>query len=102
MNCIKILLRLYQKALAKEIKHFNIFKTDELAAKLKIKPMMPYNRRTYYKISINNGSNKAEYADKIINIKKMLYYLQLLRYPTIGCRRMMNRQVIFAFLQMTF
>lgn len=31
---------------------------------------MPYNRRTYYKISLINGRNRAEYADKVIDIEK--------------------------------
>lgn len=31
---------------------------------------MPYNRRAYYKISIISGRNRAEYADKVIDIEK--------------------------------
>ena len=31
---------------------------------------MPYNRRTYYKISLLRGRNRAEYADKIIEIER--------------------------------
>jgi AraC family transcriptional activator of pobA len=55
----------------KEIGHFNIFKTDDLFAQLKRKPnAMPYNRRAYYKISLISGRNKAEYADKEIEIEK--------------------------------
>ncbi|HVW95168.1 MAG TPA: helix-turn-helix transcriptional regulator [Mucilaginibacter sp.] len=54
----------------KEIGHFNVFKIDELHASLKKKNVMPYNRRAYYKISIISGRNKAEYADKEINIEK--------------------------------
>jgi len=34
------------------------------------KPMMPYNRRAYYKISLIGGRNRAEYADKVIEIEK--------------------------------
>ncbi|WP_316931597.1 helix-turn-helix transcriptional regulator [Flavimarina sp. Hel_I_48] len=30
---------------------------------------MPYNRRAYYKISLIRGKNRAEYADKIIEIE---------------------------------
>jgi AraC-like DNA-binding protein len=30
---------------------------------------MPYNRRTYYKISLINGKNRVEYADKVVDIK---------------------------------
>ena len=31
---------------------------------------MPYNRRKYYKISLIRGRNRAEYADKVIQIEK--------------------------------
>jgi len=54
----------------KEIGHFNIFKVDDIVAKFKKKPFMPYNRRAYYKISVISGRNKAEYADKEIDIEK--------------------------------
>lgn len=50
----------------KEIGHFNVFNIDELDKK----GAMPYNRRAYYKISLINGHNKAEYADKVIDIEK--------------------------------
>jgi len=54
----------------KEIGHFNIFKVDDIVAKFKKKPFMPYNRRAYYKISVVSGRNKAQYADKEIDIEK--------------------------------
>lgn len=54
----------------KEIGHFNVFKIDELMARAKGKPVMPYNRRAYYKISLIRGRNQAEYADKTIQIDK--------------------------------
>ncbi|WP_286898400.1 MULTISPECIES: helix-turn-helix domain-containing protein [Sphingobacterium] len=56
------------KEIAREIGHFNVFSYEELAAKLKDKPIMPYNKRTYYKISLITGKNTAEYADKVIEI----------------------------------
>ncbi len=58
------------EGISKEIGHFNIFKVDDMVAKYKIKPFMPYNRRAYYKISLINGKNIAEYADKVIDIDK--------------------------------
>jgi AraC-like DNA-binding protein len=62
---------LIPEGINKEIGHFNIFKTDDLFAQLKKKPnAMPYNRRAYYKISLISGCNKAEYADKEIEIEK--------------------------------
>jgi len=55
----------------KEIGHFNVFKIAELHDTLRKKPGqgMPYNRRAYYKISLIRGRNKAEYADKVIDIE---------------------------------
>lgn len=58
------------KDIVQDIGHFNIFSFEELAARLKDKPIMPYNKRTYYKISLITGKNTAEYADKIIEINE--------------------------------
>lgn len=54
----------------KEIGHFNVFDIKELLERMKDKPAMPYDRRAYYKISLIKGKNRAEYADKIIEIEK--------------------------------
>ncbi|QMW02006.1 helix-turn-helix domain-containing protein [Spirosoma foliorum] len=54
----------------KEIGHFNVFSIADLMAASKGKPFMPYNRRAYYKISLIRGRNRAEYADKVIDIEK--------------------------------
>ena len=54
----------------KEIGHFNVFDIKELMERMKDKPAMPYDRRAYYKISLIKGKNRAEYADKIIEIEK--------------------------------
>jgi len=56
--------------ISKEIGHFNVFNVAEVMARHKIKPFMPYNRRTYYKISFISGRNRAEYADKTIVIEE--------------------------------
>lgn len=59
------------QGLSREIGHFNIFRTEELFSEATNgKPVMPYNRRSYYKISLVKGKNKAEYADKVINIEQ--------------------------------
>ncbi len=54
----------------KDIGHFNVFNTASVRKKVKETKMMPYNRRTYYKISLIKGHNRAEYADKMIEIKE--------------------------------
>lgn len=51
-----------------DIGHFNVFNIKELYKSCTAKPTMPYNRRTYYKISLIQGKNKVEYADKVIDI----------------------------------
>jgi AraC family transcriptional activator of pobA len=56
--------------LDKEIGHFNVFSAVDLIEKLRQNHVMPYNRRTYYKISLISGRNRAEYADKVIEIEK--------------------------------
>lgn len=67
----------------KDIGHFNVFNIEYLHCDLKAKPEMPYNRRTYYKISLINGHNKAEYADKTVEIKE---YAMLFSSPKIPYR----------------
>ena len=54
----------------KELGHFNVFKLNELMTAGNKRVVMPYNRRAYYKISLISGRNRAEYADKVIDIEK--------------------------------
>lgn len=54
----------------KEIGHFNVFDIASTIAEVKRTKVMPYNRRAYYKISLIAGKNRAEYADRVIEIKK--------------------------------
>lgn len=61
---------LIPEGINKEIGHFNVFKIADTIASVKKKGVMPYNRRAYYKISMIRGRNKAEYADKVIDIEK--------------------------------
>lgn len=59
---------LIPERIQKEIGHFNVFRTEEVFGAKQTK--MPYNRRAYYKISLIIGRNRAEYADKVIEIEK--------------------------------
>ena len=61
---------LIPEGINKEIGHFNVFKIDDFIHREAKKGIMPYNRRAYYKISMIRGHNKAEYADKVIDIEK--------------------------------
>ncbi|UII22685.1 helix-turn-helix domain-containing protein [Fulvivirga ligni] len=56
--------------ITKEIGHFNVFDVADTIQKVKRKAEMPYNRRAYYKISLIRGKNRAEYADKVIQVEK--------------------------------
>jgi AraC family transcriptional regulator, transcriptional activator of pobA len=56
--------------ISKEIGHFNVFDIATVHEKMKETKIMPYNRRAYYKISLIVGRNRAEYADKVIDIEK--------------------------------
>ncbi|OQP68306.1 helix-turn-helix domain-containing protein [Niastella populi] len=66
----------------KAVGHFNVFKIDEYLAGIRAqKGVMPYNRRNYYKISLINGRNHVEYADKVINIEKSALLFGTPRIP---------------------
>lgn len=67
--------------LTKEIGHFNVFDVAETMKEFKRKSAMPYNRRAYYKISLINGKNKAEYADKVIDIEASALLFATPRIP---------------------
>lgn len=54
----------------KDVGHFNVFDIFQTIQDVRHKNTMPYNRRTYYKISLIKGRNRAEYADKVIQVKK--------------------------------
>ena len=69
------------EGISKEIGHFNVFRIAELKEKFKDKSFMPYNRRAYYKISLIKGKNRAEYADKVINIEKSALLFATPRLP---------------------
>jgi AraC family transcriptional regulator, transcriptional activator of pobA len=52
-----------------DIGHFNVFNIADMFCDGKKKGAMTYNRRTYYKISLINGKNRVEYADKVLDIE---------------------------------
>lgn len=60
--------RYFEENNHQDIGHFNIFDIAKMWENNPSKPRMPYNRRTYYKISLVNGRNKVEYADKVIDV----------------------------------
>lgn len=56
--------------IAHDIGHFNVFESEKLFDKKTGARIMPYSRRSYYKISWLRGKSKAEYADKVIAIQE--------------------------------
>ncbi|RKD86006.1 helix-turn-helix domain-containing protein [Mangrovibacterium diazotrophicum] len=54
----------------KDVGHFNVFDVAETIRSVKRQAPMPYSRRSYYKISLIRGRNRAEYADKVIQVEK--------------------------------
>ena len=65
----------------KEIGHFNVFDISETMRQAKKNNTMPYNRRAYYKISLIRGKNRAEYADKVIDIEKNALFFATPKIP---------------------
>ncbi|SFQ47147.1 helix-turn-helix domain-containing protein [Flavobacterium akiainvivens] len=72
---------LLPEGISNEIGHFNVFDVAKALAQYKNKPTMPYNRRQYYKISFIKGRNRAEYADKQIEIEKYALLFASPRVP---------------------
>jgi len=52
----------------RDIGHFNVFSIADVYCKKNA--TMPYNRRTYYKISLIKGRNRVDYADKVLEIEE--------------------------------
>jgi AraC family transcriptional regulator, transcriptional activator of pobA len=67
--------------IAGEIGHFNIFETEKLFDKKTGNRIMPYSRRDYYKISWIRGKSRAEYADKVIDIRENALLFATPRIP---------------------
>jgi AraC family transcriptional regulator, transcriptional activator of pobA len=72
---------LIPEGINKEIGHFNVFKIEDLFTRNHKHTAMPYNRRAYYKISIISGRNRAEYADKVVDIEKNALLFATPRIP---------------------
>jgi AraC family transcriptional regulator, transcriptional activator of pobA len=48
--------------------HFNVFEIEKVRKRMADSSQMPYDKRTYFKISLIKGSNRVEYADKTLFI----------------------------------
>jgi AraC family transcriptional activator of pobA len=72
---------LFPNGVNKEIGHFNVFKIDDFISRNAKKGAMPYDRRSYYKISLIKGRNRAEYADKVIDIAEQALLFGTPRIP---------------------
>ncbi len=65
----------------REIGHFNVFDIPSINRAARKKTEMPYNRRTYYKISLIKGKNRVEYADKVVTIEDCAILFATPRIP---------------------
>lgn len=66
-----------------DVGHFNVFRIADLYDTCSGKSVMTYNRRAYYKISLINGRNHVEYADKAMDVDQ---YAVLFATPRIPYR----------------
>lgn len=86
---------LLPKDIQKEIGHFNVFNLKKLLASQKDTTVMPYDRRAYYKISLINGRNRAEYSDKVIEIENNALLFATPKIPYNWVPKDMNQQGYF-------
>ncbi len=82
-DCCKEFDRFLDDDKNKHIGHFNVFDIKDLYKVCTAKPEMPYDRRTYYKISLIKGQNTVEYADRTVEISD---YAVLFASPKIPYR----------------
>jgi AraC-like DNA-binding protein len=73
--------QLLPEGISREIGHFNLFNIADLVDHKQGKAIMPYNRRAYFKISLIRGRNRAEYADKVIEIDNTALLFATPRVP---------------------
>jgi AraC-like DNA-binding protein len=66
-----------------DVGHFNVFNIADMYNTCNGKMPMLYNRRNYYKISLINGKNRVEYADKELQVDQ---YAVLFATPRIPYR----------------
>jgi AraC family transcriptional activator of pobA len=88
----------------KEIGHFNVFHIEDIMSHARKNPKapMPYNRRAYYKISLIKGRNKAEYADKVIEIENNALLFATPRIPYHWLPREENQSGAFCIFTAEF
>jgi len=79
----------------KSIGHFNVFSVNELIQRSKEEPFLPYDQRTYYKISLIMGRNRAEYADKVIDIENKGMLFASPKIPYSWCAKDLNQNGYF-------
>lgn len=79
----------------REIGHFNVFRMKDLMERKQGGITMPYNRRAYYKIGFIRGRNRAEYADKVIEIDKTALLFATPKVPYNWIPRDMNQSGYF-------
>src|SRR4051812_4438488 len=66
-----------------DIGHFNVFDIGKMYQSCKALSTMPYNRRTYYKVSLIKGRNLVEYSDRVVEVNE---YAVLFATPKIPYR----------------
>jgi len=98
----KDLNELLPNGITKEIGHFNVIDVAEAVKRIKERPVMPYNRRAYYKISLIDGRNRAEYADKTIDIEKHALVFATPKVPYNWVPKDMNQAGYFCLFTADF
>jgi AraC-like DNA-binding protein len=90
------------EGITKDIGHFNVFETEKLFDKVTGNRIMPYNRRAYYKVSLIKGRNRAEYADKVIEIQENALLFATPRIPYNYVAYDSNQQGMFCIFTADF
>ena len=66
---------------AQQVGHFNLFNIADQFQHYPQLPLMPYDRRAYYKISLLRGRSRVEYANKVLELKQNALLFATPRVP---------------------
>ncbi len=65
----------------REVGHFNVFNVADLMLGYHSKPLMAFDRRAFYKISLIRGRSRVEYADQTVDIDQHALWFATSQVP---------------------
>jgi AraC family transcriptional activator of pobA len=68
-------------AMQREVGHFNVFRVADLIRTYPNKPLMTFDRREFYKMSLIRGRSRVEHADQAVDVEHQALWFASSRVP---------------------